>query len=314
MSKISIILPTYNVGQYIVRCIESCIQQTYQDFELIVVDDCGGDDSIEQVKRFQKQGVRIELIHNEKNLGTFHARKKGVEAATGDYILFLDPDDELELDAIETLSEITKLKNDIIFYGSRREPEPKRLKSRATVPSLSSISDKESLIEAIFSCKKLGYGTEGKLIKKSVLEQAYKTIGDCDGQRLTYGEDVLLFFGILICIETAISIKNRLYIYHFNNTSITATQNDSVVNAIIKQLDFLIAKVDGFKVQSPLDTVIKDNFVRRLELMKLLMMKKNTKGFPGVLEVYFNLLLKSGSLKYLIKIMIYSASFGRVKL
>lgn len=69
MFKISIILPTYNVEQYIARAIESCINQTFKDIEIIVVDDCGNDNSINIAKEYSKKDKRIKIIHNEKNLG-----------------------------------------------------------------------------------------------------------------------------------------------------------------------------------------------------------------------------------------------------
>ena len=67
MSKISIILPTYNVEQYIARAIESCINQTFKNIEIIVVDDCGSDKSIDIAKEYAKKDDRIKIIHNEEN-------------------------------------------------------------------------------------------------------------------------------------------------------------------------------------------------------------------------------------------------------
>lgn len=66
MFKISIILPTYNVEQYIARAIESCINQTFKDIEIIVVDDCGNDNSINIAKEYSKKDKRIKIIHKKK--------------------------------------------------------------------------------------------------------------------------------------------------------------------------------------------------------------------------------------------------------
>ncbi|WP_337209569.1 MULTISPECIES: glycosyltransferase family 2 protein [Campylobacter] len=78
MPKISIILPTYNVEPYIERALQSCINQTFKDIEIIVVDDCGHDKSIEIAKDYANKDERIKIIHNEKNLGTFASRNIGV--------------------------------------------------------------------------------------------------------------------------------------------------------------------------------------------------------------------------------------------
>ncbi|EAL0983265.1 glycosyltransferase family 2 protein, partial [Campylobacter jejuni] len=79
MPKISIILPTFNVEKYIAKALESCINQSFKDIEIIVVDDCGSDKSIDIAKEYAKKDERIKIIHNEENLGTFAARNNGVK-------------------------------------------------------------------------------------------------------------------------------------------------------------------------------------------------------------------------------------------
>ncbi|EAL6184099.1 glycosyltransferase family 2 protein, partial [Campylobacter coli] len=103
MPKISIILPTFNVEKYIAKALESCINQSFKDIEIIVVDDCGSDKSIDIAKEYAKKDKRIKIVHNEKNLGTFAARNNGVKHSNSEYLMFLDPDDFLELEACEKL-------------------------------------------------------------------------------------------------------------------------------------------------------------------------------------------------------------------
>ncbi|EAK3292276.1 glycosyltransferase family 2 protein, partial [Campylobacter coli] len=116
MPKISIILPTFNVEKYIAKAIESCINQTFKDIEIIVVDDCGSDKSINIAKEYAKKDERIKIIHNEKNLGLLRARYEGVKAANSLYIMFLDPDDYLELEACEEVSKYLDQNNDLICF------------------------------------------------------------------------------------------------------------------------------------------------------------------------------------------------------
>lgn len=120
MFKISIILPTYNVEQYIARAIESCINQTFKDIEIIVVDDCGNDNSINIAKEYSKKDKRIKIIHNEKNLGLLRARYEGVKVANSPYIMFLDPDDYLELNACEECIKILDEQDevDLVFFNA----------------------------------------------------------------------------------------------------------------------------------------------------------------------------------------------------
>ena len=98
---ISIVVPVYNVRAYLSRCLESCINQSLNDIEILVIDDCGSDDSIKIAQKYVQKDSRIRIIHNEKNLGTFAARIKGMQEANGLYITFLDADDYLDIKACE---------------------------------------------------------------------------------------------------------------------------------------------------------------------------------------------------------------------
>lgn len=99
--EISIIIPTYNVELFIARGLESCIRQTFSCIEIIIVDDCGKDKSIEIAQEYAKKDKRIKIVYNEKNLGTLRARYEGVIVAQGKYIMFLDPDDILKQNSCE---------------------------------------------------------------------------------------------------------------------------------------------------------------------------------------------------------------------
>lgn len=89
---VSIIIPNYNYASYLEECINSVIGQTYKNIEIIIIDDCSNDNSIEIIENLQ-QKFDIKLIRNTENSGVSFSRNKGIEAATGEYICFLDPDD-----------------------------------------------------------------------------------------------------------------------------------------------------------------------------------------------------------------------------
>lgn len=97
--KISIIIPVFNVEKYIARCLQSVISQTYKGkIECIIVDDCTPDNSIAiilQILKNYKGNITFSVIHHNQNKGLSAARNTGVKAATGDYIYFLDSDDEI---------------------------------------------------------------------------------------------------------------------------------------------------------------------------------------------------------------------------
>lgn len=103
---VSIIIPVYNVSDYIERCIKSVTNQTYTHIECIIVDDASPDDSISRCERMIAKyngAIRFQILHHACNRGISAARNTGTDAATGDYIYYLDSDDELTSDCIEKL-------------------------------------------------------------------------------------------------------------------------------------------------------------------------------------------------------------------
>ena len=108
MILVSIVIPIYKVEQYIIRCIESVLSQTYRQLEVVMVDDCSPDQSLEIAKKYiQNSPKGRDLLYkyhrHECNRGQAAARNTGVKIATGDYLFFLDSDDEITTNCIESL-------------------------------------------------------------------------------------------------------------------------------------------------------------------------------------------------------------------
>ena len=100
--KVSVVIPVYNVGKQLEKCLDSVVAQTFPDIEIIVVNDGSTDNSPEIIARYADKDSRIVVI-DKSNEGLAYARKSGIEAAQGEYIQHLDGDDFLEPDAIELL-------------------------------------------------------------------------------------------------------------------------------------------------------------------------------------------------------------------
>ena len=115
MPKVSVILPCYNVSQYIDKCIESLLNQTLQDVEFIFVDDCSTDDTYNKILQYNDN--RIKVIHHKVNKYTAEARNTGVKNAIGEYISFIDPDDYIESNFLERLYTLAKNNNADIAKG-----------------------------------------------------------------------------------------------------------------------------------------------------------------------------------------------------
>jgi len=101
--KVSIIVPIYNMEEYLHRCVNSILTQTFTDFECILVDDCSPDNCPEICDEYAEKDLRIKVIHNVHNKGSSLSRKIGFEHSFGEYILFIDSDDWIENDMLEKM-------------------------------------------------------------------------------------------------------------------------------------------------------------------------------------------------------------------
>jgi len=101
--KVSIIIPVYNVEPYLRRCLESVVNQTLKDIEIICINDASTDNSLLILKEYASKDNRVKIIDFKENKGVAAARNKGMEISTGEYVAFVDPDDYVDLDFYETL-------------------------------------------------------------------------------------------------------------------------------------------------------------------------------------------------------------------
>ena len=92
-NNVSIVMPSYNSAKFIEKSIDSVINQTYKNWELLIIDDCSPDNSLELIKKYCQIDSRIKLIIHEKNLGVAESRNRGLKEAIFPYVAFLDSDD-----------------------------------------------------------------------------------------------------------------------------------------------------------------------------------------------------------------------------
>jgi len=101
--KISVIVPVYNAEKYLEHCINSILKQTFNDFELLLIDDCSNDKSLEICKKYTQIDKRVKTYHKEINGCTAQSRKTGIFYATAEYVIFIDNDDWVEPEMLEEL-------------------------------------------------------------------------------------------------------------------------------------------------------------------------------------------------------------------
>jgi len=139
--KISIIIPIYNVEKYLARCLDSVINQTYENLEIILVNDGSKDNSLKICKNYQKKDSRIIVI-DKINEGVSAARNTGIEAATGKYIGFVDPDDWIEPVMYENICGTIERHNCSIAFCNYS-------KDRKTIKSLKTLEVNKDVLEKL---------------------------------------------------------------------------------------------------------------------------------------------------------------------
>ena len=116
MPKFSIIIPVYNVEEYLEECLESIVNQSFKDFEVICVNDGSTDNSLEILQKYAEKDKRFKVL-NQENQGQGVARNNALNIANGEYILFVDPDDFIELNMLEVFNERLDIQNvDVAFF------------------------------------------------------------------------------------------------------------------------------------------------------------------------------------------------------
>ena len=144
---LSIIVPVYQAGKYLEKCIKSILDQTFTDFELILVDDGSNDGSEKICDDYAKKDARIKVIH-QKNQGVSSARNAGMNCAEGDYIAFVDADVWIETDMFEQcMDAMEQHKGDIIYHGMTKGiwKADKKVSLQKNIPAVEGVLSKSKL-------------------------------------------------------------------------------------------------------------------------------------------------------------------------
>ena len=117
MCKVSVIIPVYNVEKYLSACLDSVLNQTLQDLEIICIDDCSPDRCGAILNAYAAGNSRIKVLHLSENHLQGYARNRGIEQAAGEYLYFLDPDDAIEPETLRELAGLADRQDlDCIFF------------------------------------------------------------------------------------------------------------------------------------------------------------------------------------------------------
>ena len=214
--KISVFIPIYNKEKYIKRCIQSIQSQTLKDIEILAVNDLSSDNSLDILRELAKEDRRIKIINNKENRGLLYSRAMGVLNSTGEYLMNLDPDDELEgKDNLEYLYQKTKHSQiDVISFGTYFKGLNRvMLKCK----NLHYVQNQPELFFSAFnSSNRLNdYLIWNKLIRRDVYLKAYEIFKDkIYGDKWNYHEDNIWSILVHKIANSLRCLKKIIYIYN----------------------------------------------------------------------------------------------------
>ncbi|CTL16875.1 glycosyltransferase family 2 protein [Streptococcus pneumoniae] len=219
--KVSVIIPVYNVEKYLRRCLDSVVNQTYKDIEVILVNDGSPDNSKEICEEYVAKYSNIQLI-NQKNAGLGAARNTGLQYITGNAVTFVDSDDWLELDAIEYyVASMKKSDADIVVTQMIRKKEYFSNEGTNGTTIKEEVLNQEQFAKKYFKIdgNNIEYYACAKLYKREIAREVKYPVG-------LFAEDVHAAFGYIIRSQKIFYSTKVTYNYFFNDNSLTAKFTD----------------------------------------------------------------------------------------
>lgn len=232
---ISIIIPLYNVENYVVQCLDSFEKQLYKNFELIIVNDGSTDKSAYVVREYmEKSNMNIKLIE-QNNSGVSAARNKGLDLASGEYICFVDPDDMVRPEYLSVMINILHNNScDLVICGSKKVSEDWNPNDATYEKHPVEIMDSLTALRK-FLYGEIVSGVCFLMVKRELIEN--NKLRFADGYR--YSEDLEMMWKMLAHSKTIAYTKSQLYIYR--------TRSGSAMSIVDEK------RIDGFNLMVELE-------------------------------------------------------------
>ncbi|CZQ96528.1 nucleotide-diphospho-sugar transferases [Trichococcus palustris] len=234
MDKISVIIPVYNVEEYLSECVNSVFNQTYSNLEIILVDDGSPDNCGKICDEYAKKDTRIKVVH-KKNGGLGYARNTGLNIATGDYVMFLDSDDKLDTNAIKDLYDSLNKHQADISRGNFVKWFPKERKmvhEDMIKKEQSFVGEEKNIFLSKFICGKaadskdyeIRVGATANLYSLALLNQYGIRF---ESEREYLSEDIIFNLYAYYHAKKIVQVPIGLYYYRHNDNSLTTIYKDS---------------------------------------------------------------------------------------
>lgn len=320
---ISIIVPIYKVEKYLKRCVDSILNQTFTDFELILVDDGSSDNCPAICDEYAKKDPRVKVIHKQ-NGGLINARKSGLKIASGEYIGFVDGDDWIEPDTYQNFADmIKKYSPDMVLSDFYYDNGTELSNSNQLFDQ--EFYDKTALKEKLypkmlFSGQYYKFGVNpccwSKVYKKELLKE---NLPQVDG-RIKMGEDAAFTYPCLLDAESVATVKKPSYHYIQNPQSMTNSYDETLKDIIFlpyvhikekcrecgtglgNQPDYYLLYLANFLIRNETAAkdpsegikalILNDDIVKAAQNVNLSILPLHTKVFATALKIKSKPLLK----------------------
>ena len=230
--ELSLIIPIYNTERFLKSMFHSVLNQTLDDMEIICVNDCSTDHSLELLEQMSVKNPKLKIISHSINMGTMKTRMDGVKFSNGKYIMFLDSDDELTHDACRIALDAIKSTNaDILQFGTTVINDVKQYENGVTwfesfVEPAKSTYYGEDIFLQCFEKRSYRFSIWNKIYRSNICKIAHELLND---NHYCIAEDMYEYFSISLLSNKYCSIQNNIYRYYYGRGVTTAVAEQSMV-------------------------------------------------------------------------------------
>ncbi len=265
---VSIIIPIYNLEDYIENCLNSVVKQTYRELEILCIDDGSTDKSAEKIKAFAERDSRVKYLYQE-NAGVSAARNKGLDEATGEYVMFVDGDDYIHFQAVEILLAVA-LKSDCdiacSLYKTVSDTDDDTKMQKISEYNFSEIDYSQMFTAGRFEQDPIGTRIWGKLYKRNIAASVKFPL------EIYIAEDVFYIIKLLDKNAKVTLVTSELYYYYKRDNSTVRSAYNLKYLTHIKAFDmlseFLVNSKNGYLKSYSLQCLYRAVFYNRTMAVK----------------------------------------------
>ena len=245
---ISIIIPVYNAEKFLRNCIESVIAQTFKDWEVILVDDCSTDNTLEEIQSIinvnANGNVKISLLRQERNQGPSAARNRGLREAKGEYVFFLDADDTITPDCIELLYGLAKQHDADYVQGKyMTSPHSFPIGKESKIPLF--LDNKKEIKRLLLNHNKIQFTPHNRLVRRQMIIDN----GLFFNEEIRVREDFLWMTFVAKYVKKFASCDKLTYNRGYNEDSLTNNINrEREIAGYRVLIEQMVANYDSFQL------------------------------------------------------------------